>query len=74
MDTHQRDAVDRMREALEEIARSRVGLQNVHDDHGHDTNAYNFHAMRYFASVNRELQGIARAALSTLAEGKGNRE
>jgi len=53
-----------MREALEKIARTKFGLQNVLEDHGHDTNAYNYHAMVYWKRLATSYQEIARAAVA----------
>jgi hypothetical protein len=54
---------DEARAALEQICASRFGLQGIQEDHGHDTNAYNYHAMRYWRGVVANLETIARTAL-----------
>lgn len=62
-------------EALERIARSKYGLQNIQEDHGHDTNAYNFHAMKYYQRLAHEYEQTARQALASnnpaAVEGQG---
>ncbi|MCK0531486.1 hypothetical protein [Sphingobium agri] len=59
-------SVEKMTEALEQIAASRFGLQGIEEDYGRDVNAYNYHAMRYWAEQRRNDQATAIAALSTL--------
>lgn len=62
-------------EALEKIAASKYGLQGIQEDYGHDTNAYNYHAMQYYRKLVQEYQGIAVAALSaTLSPQAGGGE
>lgn len=53
-----------LRSALEEIARSKFGLGNIISDHGQDTNAYNYHAMKYWRDL---AMGYQRLAANTLA-------
>jgi len=60
--------IARLREALERIAAHQYGLQNVADDHGHDTNSYNFHAMKYWSELARHQQSAARKALEPSGE------
>lgn len=55
--------IARLREALGTIARDGVGLQNVMDDHLGDVNAYNYHAMNYWASDSQWRKAKARQAL-----------
>ena len=52
------------RAALTKIAAPGYGLQGIQEDYGHDTNAYNYHAGKYFTDQYFGLQKIARAALA----------
>lgn len=61
--TQAADEIARLREALETIAASRFGLQGIAEDHSADDNAYNYHAMQYWASQRRRDQSLALAAL-----------
>jgi hypothetical protein len=54
--------------ALTKIAAPGYGLQGIQEDYGHDTNAYNYHAGKYFTDQYFGLQKIARAALSPSAQ------
>lgn len=55
--------IDRLRDALQQIARQSYGLQGIQEDHGHDPNAYNYHAMKYWEMRTQQIQRIAREAL-----------
>jgi len=59
------DEIDRLREVLESIARNKYGLQGIDEDYGHDANAYNYHAMKYWEMLATSYQNAARSALST---------
>ncbi len=56
-------AVDPLREALEHIRKPKYGLQGIVEDYS-DTNAYNYHAMRYWRDLAQQYQAAARAALA----------
>lgn len=58
------DELDGAREALERIARPKFGLQGIQEDHGHDTNAYNYRAMEYYKALAHGYEQDARAALA----------
>lgn len=58
-----RDERDAMKADLMKIAAHRYGLQGIQEDYGHDTNAYNYHAYKYYSELASEFQAIARAAL-----------
>lgn len=55
---------------LRQIAKPAVGLQAIQEDYGHDTNAYNFQAMKYFTLRCHRLQSQARAILSKQEPGR----
>lgn len=54
------------REALEKISASGFGLQGIAEDYGHDDNAYNYHAMKYWAQSSTARQNRARSALKDM--------
>lgn len=56
--------VGELREELEKIAANQYGLQGIIEDYGDDTNAYNYHASKYWASEVDRLKKIARQALT----------
>lgn len=64
-DTIERQAaeIERLRGNLMKIAANDYGLQGIFEEHSHDTNAYNYHAMRYFSDEVNRLKNIARVAL-----------
>lgn len=57
--TAERDA---LRAALEGIAKTKYGLQGIMEDHS-DTNAFNYHAMQYWAKLADGYEAQARKAL-----------
>ena len=50
---------DKAEGALKSICAVRYGLQAIIEDYGHDANAYNYHAMKYFSSELNLVRGIA---------------
>lgn len=50
-------------EALEKIARTKIGLQGIMEDYGHDANKLNYHAMEYYRGLAEQYQTLARTAL-----------
>ena len=63
-----RAEVERLREALQSIAKVKYGLQGIMEDHS-DANAYNYHAMQYWAKLAARYEMQARAALSPETDG-----
>lgn len=60
------DLLDDAVKGLEKITATRYGLQNIIEDYGHDTNAYNYHAMEYWKGIANAHQSNARATLAKL--------
>ena len=56
--------IERLRSALRQVAKPGYGLQGIDEDHGHDPNAYNYHAMIYWKSQAEQMQIAARSALN----------
>lgn len=63
-----RAEVERLRSALKSIAKVKYGLQGIMEDHS-DANAYNYHAMQYWAKLAARYEMQARAALSPETDG-----
>ena len=57
------DMTDKLREALKQIVEPKYGLQGIMEDYS-DTNAFNYHAMKYWRDLAQSYQAIARAALA----------
>lgn len=55
--------IEALEGALRRITAPRFGLQGIQEDYGHDPNAYNYRAMRYFVSETNDLRAIAANAL-----------
>ena len=54
---------DTLREALEQIAKPKYGLQGIIEDYS-DANAFNYHAMTYWRNLAQSYESTARAALA----------
>lgn len=61
------DLVNGLATALADIAKTKYGLQGIQEDHS-DVNAYNYHAMEYWANLALQYERIARVALRTLKD------
>lgn len=57
------DEVERLRTALEQIAKAKYGLQSIMEDYS-DTNAFNYQAMQYWRNLAQGYEATARAALA----------
>lgn len=57
------DEIEKLREALRNIARPQYGLQGIQEDYGHDANKYNFHAMEYWSRLCTRHANTAREAM-----------
>lgn len=56
----------RLRDLITSLSKDGYGLQGIQEDHGHDHNAYNYHAMNYFQSVSEQQRRQAREALDII--------
>lgn len=59
---------DKLREALEQIAKPKYGLQGIIEDYS-DANAFNYHAMTYWRDLAQSYEATARAALAAMKDG-----
>ena len=57
------DEIERLRTALEQIAKAKYGLQSIMEDYS-DTNAFNYQAMQYWRNLAQGYEATARAALA----------
>jgi hypothetical protein len=53
-----------MRDALQSIAAPKYGLQGIIEDTRHDTNAFNYYAMKYWRALANRYESAAAAALT----------
>lgn len=56
--------IERLRDTLRSIHATKYGLQSVMEDYGHDANAYNYHAMKYWADLAARYESLAGSALN----------
>lgn len=56
---------DDYRIALEKIAAPKYGLQGIIEDYSHDSNKYNYYALKYYIKLCRQYENIAKEALQS---------
>lgn len=56
--------------ALRDITRQRYGMQSIIEEHEHDVNAFNYHAMEYYRRQVQSYQSTAFKALKAFEEAK----